>query len=132
MKMLTMLMVATILFCSHQQAIVARKVVVDVDDNILPCWPIHWPWCPPSPSPSPPPPSPSCSASDQEKLQRCMFNTSSIDECCPTFKNILGTSCPCYKLAEDWDSERLITIDYYCDITSPCKGVQVINLSKEE
>ncbi|XP_055818988.1 uncharacterized protein LOC129887787 [Solanum dulcamara] len=120
MKMLTMLMVTAILLCRHQQAVVAREVVVDGND-IIPCWPIQWPWCP---SPPPPPAPQSCSASDQEKVKTCIFNTSSIDECCPTFKSILGTSCPCYNYAEDLDNQIFITLDAYCDIHSPCKGVQ--------
>ncbi|XP_016555180.2 uncharacterized protein LOC107854666 [Capsicum annuum] len=142
MKMLMILMVATILFCNYQQAIVARELVVTVDNDvnkleILPCWIFHWPWCPPSPpppSPSPPPPGPatSCSASDKEKVQTCMFNTTSIDDCCPIFRSILGTSCPCYKYADDLGNLELITLKSYCDVVSPCKDVQVIKLSKEE
>nr|AAA34060.1 cysteine-rich extensin-like protein-2 [Nicotiana tabacum] len=190
-NMLMMLMVAAILFCSHQQVATAREVVVADDRNELqllwpweiPCyltWPFPWPppppWpCPPPrprprprprpcpsppppprprpcpspppppqprprpsppppPPPSPPPPAPSssCSASDQAKVKKCMFNTPKIDECCPTFKSILGTSCPCYKYAEDLDNQVLITLEAYCDVDSPCKGVQVIKMSKEE
>ncbi|XP_059318600.1 uncharacterized protein LOC132069154 isoform X2 [Lycium ferocissimum] len=142
MKMLMMLMVAAILFCSHQQGVVAREVAVTVDDDgneveIIPCWIFHWPWCPsppppPPPSPPPPPPKPSCSASDQEQVKTCMFNVTSIDACCPTFRSILGTSCPCYKFAEDLDNQVLITLQAYCDVDSPCRNLQVIKLSKEE
>ncbi|XP_060180465.1 uncharacterized protein LOC132610195 [Lycium barbarum] len=136
MKMLTMLMVAAILFCSHQQGVVAREVAVTVDDDgneieILPCWIIHWPWCPSPPSP-PPAPKPTCSASDQEQVKKCMFNVTSIDACCPTFRSILGTSCPCYKYAEELDNQRLITLKAYCHVDSPCRNTQVIKLSKEE
>ncbi|MCD7447127.1 hypothetical protein HAX54_023872 [Datura stramonium] len=132
MKMLiAMLMVAAISFCSHQQVAVASEVVVVVDGDrgneveILPFWPIRWPWCPPSP----PPPSPlasatDCSTSDKKKILTCMFDEPSIDKCCPTFKSILGTSCPCYKYAEKVDNLKLITIDGYCDIVTPCKSVQ--------
>lgn len=170
--MLTMLVVAAILFCSHQQAVVAREVVAVVanDGNELqiwpwdiPCylpWPFPWPRpypcppprprpcpppprprprpCPPPPrprspppppprSPPPPPPAPTpfpgCSASDKEKVKKCMFNTTSIDACCPTFKSILGTKCPCYQYAEDLDNQVLITLEAYCDVDSPCHGV---------
>ncbi|KAG5628536.1 hypothetical protein H5410_000253 [Solanum commersonii] len=69
------------------------------------------------------PPKPSCPASDQKKVKTCMFNTTSIDECCPTFNSILGTSCPCYKYAEDLDNQVLITLESYCD---------VIKLSKDD
>ncbi|KAF3650125.1 putative latent-transforming growth factor beta-binding protein 4-like [Capsicum annuum] len=64
-----------------------------------------------------------CSASDQQKAKKCMFSTTSIDECCPTFKSILGISCSCYKYAEDLDNQVLITLEAYCDVSSPCKGV---------
>ncbi|KAF3636569.1 cryptochrome 2 (photolyase-like) [Capsicum annuum] len=154
MKMFIMFVVAGILFCSHQQAVVAREVEAAANRNELqifpwdiPCylpWPFPWPRpypcppprprpCPPPPrprsppppppSPSPPPPAPttSCSASDKEKVKTCMFNTTSIDACCPTFKSILGTSCPCYKYAEDLDNQVLITLEAYCDVDSPCK-----------
>ncbi|XP_019235479.1 PREDICTED: keratinocyte proline-rich protein-like [Nicotiana attenuata] len=87
---------------------------------------------PPPPSPPPPAPSSSCSASDEAKIYKCMFNETEIDPCCPTFKSILGASCPCYKYAENLDNQVLITIESYCDVDSPCKGVQVIKLSKEE
>ncbi|XP_059278453.1 chitin-binding lectin 1-like [Lycium ferocissimum] len=168
MKILMMLMVAAILFCNHQQAVVAREVDVVVDDHcnelqssvfdaLCQYWPWPYPWpkpcppprprpcppprprprprpCAPPPPPprSPPPPPPrsppptpfsTCSASDKEKVKKCMFNTTSIDECCPTFKNILGTSCPCYKYAEDLDNQVLITLEAYCDVDSPCTGV---------
>ncbi|KAK4371707.1 hypothetical protein RND71_007091 [Anisodus tanguticus] len=170
MKMLMMLMVAAIiLFCSHQQAVVAREVAVAVVDDgkdlqifpwDIPCylpWPFPWPQpypcppprprpCPPPPppcSPPPPPPSPpprsppptpfsGCSASDKEKVKTCMFNTTLIDACCPTFQSILGTSCPCYQYAEDLDNQVLITLEAYCDVDSPCRGVQVIRLSKDD
>ncbi|XP_060196685.1 pollen-specific leucine-rich repeat extensin-like protein 2 [Lycium barbarum] len=167
MKMLMMLIVAAILFCSHQQVVVAREVAVADNENALqifpwdiPCylpWPFPFPRpypcppprprpcpppppppcpppppppCPPPPSPRrlpppPPPPTPAstCSISDKEKVKKCMFNTTSIDECCPTFQNILGTSCPCYKYAEDLDNQVLITLEAYCDVDSPCTGV---------
>ncbi|KAG5628537.1 hypothetical protein H5410_000254 [Solanum commersonii] len=61
-----------------------------------------------------------------------MFDTTSIDACCPIFRKILGTSCPCYKYAEDLDNQILITLEAYCDVSTPCKGVQVINLSKDD
>nr|AAA34062.1 cysteine-rich extensin-like protein-4 [Nicotiana tabacum] len=156
--MLLTLLVAVILFCSHQQVATAREVAVAVDGNELQLWPwkipcyLRWPFpfprpypcspprprprpCPPPPPPPcPPPPAPSssCSASDQAKVKKCMFNTTSIDECCPTFKSILPTSCPCYKYAENLDNQVLITLEAYCDVDSPCKGLQVIKLSKEE
>ncbi|XP_047252370.1 pollen-specific leucine-rich repeat extensin-like protein 1 isoform X2 [Capsicum annuum] len=176
MKMLMMLMVAAILFCSHQQVVVAREVAGKGNELQIippwdiPCylpWPFPWPrpWpcppprprpqprprpCPPPPPPpcpppplpprspppppprSPPPPPPrsppptpfsGCSISDQEKVKKCMFNTTSIDACCPTFKSILGTSCPCYKYAEDLDNQVLITLEAYCDVDSPCSGM---------
>uniref|UniRef100_A0A0V0GHX5 Putative ovule protein n=1 Tax=Solanum chacoense TaxID=4108 RepID=A0A0V0GHX5_SOLCH len=61
-----------------------------------------------------------------------MFNTTSIDECCPTFNSILGTSCPCYKYAEDLDNQVLITLESYCNVNNPCNGVQAIKLSKDD
>ncbi|CAN4114059.1 unnamed protein product [Withania somnifera] len=103
MKMLMMLMLAAILFCSHQQVIKAREVVVDGG----------------------------CSASDKEKLHRCMYIEPLIDKCCPIFISILGTSCPCYKYVEEEDNQLLITIQSACPFDSPCKDVQVIKLSKE-
>ncbi|KAK4380698.1 hypothetical protein RND71_002560 [Anisodus tanguticus] len=86
------------------------------------------PRSPPPPPPRSPPPTPfsSCSASDKEKVNKCMFNTTSIDACCPTFKSTLGINCDCYKYAEDLDNQVLITLEAYCDIDSPCRGVQVI------
>ncbi|XP_009626416.1 uncharacterized protein [Nicotiana tomentosiformis] len=166
MKTMLMLMVAVILFCSHQLA-VAREMAVANDKTELqlwpwdiPCylpWPFPWPRpypcppprprpCPPPPpppcSPPPPPPSPppptptpssSCSASDKAKIDTCMVNTTKIAPCCPTFKSILGTSCPCYEYAEDVYELELMALQYTtCPINSPCKGVQVIKLSKEE
>ncbi|XP_049370910.1 uncharacterized protein LOC125835847 [Solanum verrucosum] len=159
MKMFMMLVVATIMFCSHHQAVVAREVVVDVDvvedGNKLKLWPweipcyLPWPFpfprpypCPPPkprpspppppprspppppPSPPPPPPAPAttCSPGDKAKVKKCMFNTTSIDECCPTFQSILGTSCPCYKYAEDLDNQVLITLEAYCDVVTPCRS----------
>ncbi|KAJ8565187.1 hypothetical protein K7X08_007763 [Anisodus acutangulus] len=113
-KMLMMLIMAAILFCSHQQAIVAREVDMSIDFS--------------------PAPKSSCSASDQKQVKKCMTEIFSAKACCPTFKRILGTSCPCYKYAEDLDNQMLITIEAYCDVDSPnpCKNVQVIKLSKEE
>ncbi|CAN4114060.1 unnamed protein product [Withania somnifera] len=82
------------------------------------------PLSPPPPSPPPPPtPFPGCSASDKERVKKCMFNTTSIDECCPTFRSILGTRCPCYQYAEDLDNQVLITLKAYCDVDYPCSGV---------
>ncbi|MCD7447126.1 hypothetical protein HAX54_023871 [Datura stramonium] len=163
MKMFMMLLVAAILFCSHQQPVAAREVAAADDGSELQIWPwdipcyLPWPFpfprpypcpsppprprprpCPPPRSPppppprSPPPPPPKsppptpfsgCSASDKEKVKTCMFNTTSIDECCPTFQSILGTSCPCYQYAEDLDNQVLITLEAYCDVDSPCRGV---------
>ncbi|CAN4114058.1 unnamed protein product [Withania somnifera] len=77
----------------------------------------------PPPTPPAPTPFPGCSASDKEKVKKCMFNTTSIDACCPTFQSILGTSCPCYQYAEDLDNQVLITLEAYCDVDSPCRGV---------
>ncbi|XP_060200953.1 uncharacterized protein LOC132629265 [Lycium barbarum] len=147
-KVLMMLMVAAILCCSHQQVVVAREVAVADDGNELQIWPwdipryLSWPFSWPGPWPFPwpwpwpyPPPThapTSCSTSDKEKVEMCMFNNTSIDTCCPTFKTILGTSCPCYKYVEDLDNGVLITLKTYCDVDSPCKGVQVIELYKEE
>ncbi|XP_009777154.1 uncharacterized protein LOC107787895 [Nicotiana tabacum] len=159
LKMLLTLLVAAILFCS--QVAEAREVALANDGNDLqifpfdiPCylpWPFPFPRpypcppprprpcpppppppCPPPPSPPPPAPSSSCSASDESNIYRCMFNETKIDPCCPTFKSILGTSCPCYKYAENLDNQVLITIEAYCDVDSPCKGLQVIKRSKEE
>ncbi|XP_009793210.1 uncharacterized protein [Nicotiana sylvestris] len=159
MKMLLTLLVAAILFCSHQQVATAREIAVADDGNELklwpwkiPCylpWPFPWPrpWpcpspppppprpCPPPPPPPcPPPPAPSssCSASDEAKIYKCMFNETKIDPCCPIFKSTLGTSCPCYKYAENLGNQELIALQAYCDIDSPCKGLQVIKLSREE
>ncbi|XP_049389082.1 uncharacterized protein LOC125853434 isoform X4 [Solanum stenotomum] len=173
MKMLMMLVVAAILFCSHHQVTMAKEVaLVDEGSESLGSspfdflcqhlsWPYPWPQpcthprprprprprpqpCSPPPPPprspppppprSPPPPAPAttCSASDQQQVKTCMFETTSIDACCPIFRKILGTSCPCYKYAEDLDNQILITLEAYCDVSTPCKGVQVIKLSKEE
>ncbi|KAM3324483.1 hypothetical protein P3S67_005635 [Capsicum chacoense] len=103
MKILMMLVAATTTFCRHHQAIMAKEVamiMVDEENEAA-----------------------ACSASDQQKVKKCMFSTTSIDECCPTFKSILGTSCSCYKYAEDLDNQVLITLQAYCDVGSPCKGV---------
>ncbi|MCD9640814.1 hypothetical protein HAX54_026472, partial [Datura stramonium] len=90
------------------QVLITLEVYCDVDSP-----------CKGMPSSLPSPPKPSCSASDQEKVKKCMFNTTSIDACCPTFKNILGTSCPCYKYAENLDNQVLITLKAYCEVDSP-------------
>ncbi|KAK4736424.1 hypothetical protein R3W88_000121 [Solanum pinnatisectum] len=161
MKMLMMLVVAAIFFCSHHQVIMAKEVaLVDEGSESLGSstfdflcqhlsWPYPWPQpChPPRPRPrprpcSPPPPPPrsspppasatTCSASDQQQVKTCMFETTSIDACCPIFRKILGTSCPCYKYAEDLDNQILITLEAYCDVSTRCKSVQVIKLSKNE
>ncbi|KAF3636568.1 hypothetical protein T459_01585 [Capsicum annuum] len=167
MKMLMMLVVAAILFCSHHQVTKAQDIALvttnDESDSLssspfdILCqyWPWPYPWprpCPPprprprprpcappppppcsppprSPPPPPPPRSPpprpamSCSSSDKQKVQKCFNETVSIDECCPTFQNILGKSCPCYQYAEDLDNQVLITAEAYCDFSTPCKGV---------
>ncbi|XP_015086408.1 uncharacterized protein LOC107029491 [Solanum pennellii] len=118
MKMLMMLVVVAILFFSHHQVIVAKEVVlVDERNESL------------SSSPAP---ATTCSANNQQQVKTCMYETTSIEACCPVFKKILGTSCPCYKYAEDLDNQILITLEAYCDVTTPCKGVQVIKLSKDE
>ncbi|TMX01896.1 hypothetical protein EJD97_023183 [Solanum chilense] len=161
-KMLMMLVVIAILFCNHHQVIVAKKVaLVDEGNESLIsspfdflCQHLSWtyPWpqpCHPSrprprprPRPSPPPPPPrsplppapttACSTSDQKQVKTCMYETTSIDACCPIFKKILGTSCPCYKYAKDLDNQILITLEAYCDVSTPCKGVQVIKLFNDE
>ncbi|XP_059281048.1 uncharacterized protein LOC132034695 [Lycium ferocissimum] len=173
---LMMLMVAAILFCNHQQAVVAREVdVVVVDDGnelknslvdaLCQYWPYLYPWprpcppprprpqprprpcapsprppCSPSPppphSPPPPPPSPppptSCSASDKKEVKECMFSEEPIEECCPTFKSIISTSCPCYKYAWDLNDQWVKVIDSSSEFDSPRKDVQVIKPSKKE
>ncbi|XP_009768380.1 uncharacterized protein [Nicotiana sylvestris] len=73
-----------------------------------------------------PRPQPKCSASDEAKVKKCMTNTTSIDACCPTFQSILGRSCPCYAYAMLLDNQALITLQAYCDVSNPCKIVQVI------
>uniref|UniRef100_A0A3Q7E7V3 Bifunctional inhibitor/plant lipid transfer protein/seed storage helical domain-containing protein n=1 Tax=Solanum lycopersicum TaxID=4081 RepID=A0A3Q7E7V3_SOLLC len=160
-KMLMMLVVIATLFCNHHQVIVAKKVaLVDEGSESLSSFPFDLPqprpqprpqpFSPPppprrSPSPppprSPPPPPPrlppppaptmTCSASDQQQVKTCMYETTSIDAC-PIFKKILGTSCPCYKYANDLDNQILITLEAYCDVSTPCKGVQVIKLFNDE
>ncbi|XP_015076025.1 uncharacterized protein LOC107020251 isoform X2 [Solanum pennellii] len=82
-----------------------------------------------SASPSPrvlPQAQPKCSAADKAKVKTCMTKTSSIDACCPTFRSILGKSCPCYNYAMKLDNQALITLEAYCDVNNPCNKVQVI------
>ncbi|KAM3236306.1 putative protein isoform X1 [Capsicum annuum] len=67
---------------------------------------------------------PKCSATDKAKVKTCMTKTSSIDACCPTFRSILGRSCPCYGYAMKLDNQVLITLQAYCDVSNPCKQVQ--------
>ncbi|XP_060169181.1 uncharacterized protein LOC132600068 [Lycium barbarum] len=67
-----------------------------------------------------------CCAKDKEKIKNCMFNTTSIDQCCPTFNIMLGRNCGCYNYAKDLDNQVLITLESYCDVTNPCKTVQVM------
>ncbi|WMV31413.1 hypothetical protein MTR67_024798 [Solanum verrucosum] len=67
-----------------------------------------------------------CSAADKAKVKTCMTKTSSIDACCPTFRSILGKSCPCYNYAMKLDNQALITLEAYCDVNNPCNKVQVI------
>ncbi|KAG5568346.1 hypothetical protein H5410_064635 [Solanum commersonii] len=67
-----------------------------------------------------------CSAADKAKVKTCMTKTSSIDACCPTFRSILGKSCPCYSYAMELDNQALITLEAYCDVSNPCNKVQVI------
>ncbi|KAH0676652.1 hypothetical protein KY285_024453 [Solanum tuberosum] len=69
---------------------------------------------------------PKCSAADKAKVKTCMTKTSSIDACCPTFRSILGKSCPCYNYAMKLDNQALITLEAYCDVNNPCNKVQVI------
>nr|XP_016451512.1 PREDICTED: uncharacterized protein LOC107776177 [Nicotiana tabacum] len=69
---------------------------------------------------------PKCSATDEAKVKKCMTNTTSMDACCPTFRSILGRSCPCFAYAMLLDNLALITIQAYCDVSNPCKQVQVI------
>lgn len=79
-----------------------------------------------SPSPRPrPQPKLKCSADDKAKVKTCMTKTISIDACCPTFRSILGKSCPCYNYAMKLDNQVLITLEAYCDVSDPCKKVQV-------
>ncbi|KAL3379254.1 hypothetical protein AABB24_000124 [Solanum stoloniferum] len=98
------------------------KYARDLDNQVLITLKAYCDVVTPCMSPSP---KSSCPASDQEKVKTCMFNTTSIDECCPTFNSILGTSCPCYKYAEDLDNQVLITLESYCDVNNPCNSVQV-------
>ncbi|KAH0676668.1 hypothetical protein KY285_024469 [Solanum tuberosum] len=68
-----------------------------------------------------------CSAADKAKVKTCMTKTSSIDACCPTFRSILGKSCPCYNYAMKLDNQALITLEAYCDVNNPCNKVQAHN-----
>ncbi|XP_019240484.1 PREDICTED: uncharacterized protein LOC109220469 isoform X3 [Nicotiana attenuata] len=65
-----------------------------------------------------------CCAKDKEKIKSCMFNTASIDQCCPTFKIMLGRNCDCYNYAKNLDNQALITLESYCDVTDPCNKAQ--------
>ncbi|MCD7446082.1 hypothetical protein HAX54_037289 [Datura stramonium] len=67
-----------------------------------------------------------CCDKDKEKIKNCMLNTTSIDQCCPTFNIMLGRNCGCYNYAEDLDNQILITLESYCDVTNPCKTAQVM------
>ncbi|XP_019240483.1 PREDICTED: uncharacterized protein LOC109220469 isoform X2 [Nicotiana attenuata] len=67
-----------------------------------------------------------CCAKDKEKIKSCMFNTASIDQCCPTFKIMLGRNCDCYNYAKNLDNQALITLESYCDVTDPCNKAQVM------
>ncbi|CAN4125963.1 unnamed protein product [Withania somnifera] len=67
-----------------------------------------------------------CCAKDKDKIKNCMFNTSSIDQCCPTFNIMLGHNCACYNYADDLDNQVRITLESYCDVTNPCKTAQVM------
>nr|XP_033513427.1 uncharacterized protein LOC104101802 isoform X3 [Nicotiana tomentosiformis] len=69
---------------------------------------------------------PTCCAKDKEKINNCMLNTASIDQCCPTFSIMLGRNCDCYNYAKNLDNQALITLESYCDVTNPCKSAQVM------
>nr|XP_009616973.2 uncharacterized protein LOC104109369 [Nicotiana tomentosiformis] len=97
--------------CKRVQRVVAEAVAIM---SATPC---------PRPRPRP---QPQCSATDEAKVKKCMTNTISIDACCPTFRSILGRSCPCFAYAMLLYNQALITIQAYCDVSNPCTQVQVI------
>nr|XP_009625640.1 uncharacterized protein LOC104116482 isoform X1 [Nicotiana tomentosiformis] len=101
---LLMILVASTLFCGHQAAVVIEATT---DTEIVSSVSRSWPF-------------PRCCDSDKQKVKKCMTNTTSIDDCCPTFKSILGRKCPCYRYANYLDNQALITLASYCDVKNPC------------
>lgn len=71
-----------------------------------------------------------CCEKDKQKIKSCMLNTTSSEQCCPTFRAMIGVNCNCYNYAQDLDNQLLIVIESLCDVPNPCnKKAQVIDYS---
>nr|XP_016435489.1 PREDICTED: uncharacterized protein LOC107761735 [Nicotiana tabacum] len=68
-----------------------------------------------------------CCEKDKQKIKSCMLNTTSSEQCCPTFRAMIGVNCNCYNYAQDLDNQLLIVIESLCDVPNPCnKKAQVM------